>query len=52
MEIVREDNLTTYFGSTWSRMTNKILTHQPKELVNQNSDRNEWKRRCIFLIIF
>ena len=24
MEMVREDNLTTYFGSTWSRARNKI----------------------------
>ena len=24
------------------------LTHQPKELVNQNSDTNEWKRRGKF----
>ena len=27
------------------------LTHQPKELVNQNCDKNQWKRRGIFLII-
>ena len=23
--MVREDILTTYFGSTWSRVTNKII---------------------------
>ena len=28
------------------------LTHRAKELVNQNSDINEWKRIGIFLIIF
>ena len=28
------------------------LTHQPKEVVNQNSDIYEWKRRGIFLLIF
>ena len=28
------------------------LTHQPKELVNQNGDINEWKRRGFFLLIF
>ena len=30
----------------------KKLTHQPKEVVNQNGDINEWKRRGIFLLIF
>ena len=52
MGMVREDILTTYFGSTWSRATNRKLTHQPKEVVNQNGDINEWKRRGIFLLIF
>ena len=28
------------------------LAHQPKEVVNQNGDINEWKRRGIFLLIF
>ena len=27
------------------------LTHQPKDVVNQNGDINEWKRRGIFLLI-
>ena len=52
MGMVMADVLTTYFGITWSRVTVRKLTHQPKELVNQNSDINEWKRRGIFLIIF
>ena len=53
MGIVREDNLTTYFGSTWSRAMNRIAdtSDQPKEVVNQNGDINEWKRRGIFVLI-
>ena len=30
----------------------KQLRHQPKELVFKNCDKNEWKRRGFFLIIF
>ena len=52
MGMVRESFSTTYFGSTWSHKTKKKLTHQPKELVNQNSDTDEWKRRGKLLIIF
>ena len=55
MAIVREDILSTYVGSTWSRATNRRiekLRHQPKEVVNQNGDINEWKRRGIFVHIF
>ena len=50
MGMVREDILTTYFGSTRSRATKKIA--DTKELVNQNGDINEGKLRGIFLIIF
>ena len=50
--MVKEDILTTYFGSNWSRVTNRIAEHQPKELVNQNNDLYERRRRGIFLIIF
>ena len=49
MGMVREDILTTYFGH--SRQVEE-LTRQPKEVVNQNGDINEWKRRGIFLLIF
>ena len=51
MGMVRGDILTTYFGITWSRATNK-KTHQPKELVNQNGDINVWKRRGVSLLTF
>ena len=44
MGMVKENVSATYSGSTWSRATNRKLTHQPKELVNQNVDINEWKR--------
>ena len=53
--MVRENILTTYpvflevFGH--AKLIEK-LTHQPKEVVNQNGDINEWKRRGFFLIIF
>ena len=52
MEMVREDNLTTYCGILDLARRIEKLTDQSKELVNQNSDINEWKRRGIFLIIF
>ena len=47
--MVRDDNLTTCLKSTWHARRIEYLTHQPKELVNQNVDINEWKRRRIFL---
>ena len=52
MGMVREDFLIASFENTWSPWRVKKLKHQPKELVNQNGDRNEWKWRGIFLIIF
>ena len=52
MGMAREDILTTYFGSIWPRAGIEKLTHQPKEVVNQNGDINEWKRRGVFLLIF
>ena len=53
MGMVKEDTLTNFFGSTWSRATNrKADTSTEKEVVNQNGDIYEWKRRGIFLIIF
>ena len=52
MGMVREDILTAYFGSNWSYVTIRKLTHQPKKVVNQNGDIKEWKRRGIFLLIY
>ena len=52
MGMVREDTLTTYFGSTWSRGSNRKADTSTEEVVNQNGDINEWERRGIFLIIF
>ena len=50
--IVREDILTTLFGSTWSRATNRIAYASTERACNQTSDINEGKRRGNFLIIF
>ena len=53
MGMVREDTLTTYFGSTWSRATNRIVdTSTERACLSENSDIHERKRRGIFLIIF
>ena len=51
MGMVREDILTTYFELLGHARRIEKLTHQPKEVVNQNGDINEWKRRGIFLLI-
>ena len=50
--MVREDILTTYFGSVFdlAQQVEKPI-HPPKEVVNQNGDINEWKRRGTFLLI-
>ena len=42
MEMVGKDTLTTRFGSTSSRATNRIADTSAEELVNQNRDVNEW----------
>ena len=52
MGMVREDILTTYFGLLGDAQRIGKLTHQPKQLLNQNGDINEWKRKGIFLTIF
>ena len=52
MEMVREDILTIFLEVLGHAQRIEKLTHQPKELVNQKCDINEWKRRGVFLIIF
>ena len=52
MGMVREEILTTHFGSTWSRATNRIADTSTERGCHQNGDINEWKRRGIFLLIF
>ena len=52
MGMVREDVLTTYFGSKWSRVTNKKADTSAERGCQKNGDINEWKRRGIFLLIF
>ena len=50
--VFRRDNLIARSGKTSSHTTNKNLTNQQKEVVNQIGDINEWKRRGMFLITF
>ena len=52
MGMIGEDFLIAFLKVLeYARQTENV-THQPKEIVNQNGDINEWKRRGIFLIIF
>ena len=50
--VLRRDNLIARSGKTSPHKTNKNLTKQQKEVVNQIGDINEWKRRGMFLITF
>ena len=52
MGMVRQDFYSFFLEVLGHARRIEKLTHQPKELVNQNGDIDEWKRRGIFLIIF
>ena len=43
MGMVKEDILNTYWEVLDHARGIEKLTHQPKEVVNQSGDRNEWK---------
>ena len=42
--IIREDVLTTNFGSTWSRATNKINDTSAERTCQSKCDIFKWKR--------
>ena len=50
--MVGQDNLTIFLEELGHTRQIEHMTHQSKNLVNQNGDINEWKRIGSFLISF
>ena len=49
MKMVQEDLFIISFGTLDHARRIEKLTHQPQQLVNQNGDMNDWKRRGVLL---
>ena len=51
-ERVREDSLTTYFGSTWSCASNRIAYTSTERTCHSKKRHKPMETKRIFLIIF